>query len=73
MVKESKDQYSATSDDFDPKITRFVNHATGEVVEVDSAKMAEDNIYFTKIIAQLAENELDNVQWKENLKNKVSE
>lgn len=40
--------------------SKFINHASGQSVYVDDAKMANDNQYFIKTVAKLAELEIAN-------------
>jgi hypothetical protein len=51
--------------------TKFINHATGEEIKVNSKKLMEDPQYFTSIVAKLAKTEVENTVFKHQNKNQV--
>lgn len=71
IMDESLKKYYNAVDDEKPGFTKFVNHATGEVIEVNNARMVKDKAYFVKVVADLAKTEISNSLWNQNRRNKV--
>jgi hypothetical protein len=72
IMQDSLTKYYSTIEDGKPGFTRFVNHATGETIEVNNSRMVKDKAYFVKVVADLAKAEISNSLWNQNRKNKVS-
>jgi len=70
IFSENLEKYYDVRDN-GPKETQFINHSTGERVKVDNEKLTQDPQYFTKIVAQLAKSEIDNILYKQESKNIV--
>lgn len=71
MLTDSIDSYYSTEASDKPGHSKFVNHASGEAVYVDDARMVTDSAYFTKTVAELANLQMANIQWSEKHKQKV--
>ena len=68
VLNESIDNYySNTSDATKPGHSKFINHANGDVLYVDDARMANDNQYFVKTVAELAKTEMMNHSWNKTI------
>ena len=67
VLNESIDRYyKKTSEANKPGHSKFINHSNGTVLFVDDARMANDNQYFIKTVAELAKIEMMNYSWNKN-------